>query len=141
MKKFLLVCMIAVMTMAVFVGCSQNDQTFTGNDNQVTESQANDQATENNDQAVQDNQGTIVEDGVVMDPSEAELIGEDKAKKIALAKVDGATADDMRQFDLDYDDGKWVYEGEIYKGDYEYEFEINAETGKVISWEKDHIYD
>ena len=44
-------------------------------------------------------------------------------------------------FDLDYDDGLWKYEGEIHLGEWEYEFEINAESGDVIGLEKDHIYD
>ena len=140
MKKLLVLGMVVVMSLAVFAGCGQNDQ------NQGAEQQAQMQSQEqsaeqNNNQAAQDQQGTVVEDGVVMDPSEADLIGEEKAKKIALDRVDGAAAEDLKQFDLDYDDGRWVYEGEIYKGEWEYEFEINAESGDVISWEKDHIYD
>lgn len=141
MKKILVLGMVVVMALGMFVGCGENNagQVPQESQQQIQESQQNDNQAA--DQKSGDQQNQIVEDGVVMDPSEADLIGEEEAKKIALERVDGAVADDMKQFDLDYDDGMWVYEGEIYKGDYEYEFEINAGNGDIISWEKDHKYD
>jgi hypothetical protein len=30
---------------------------------------------------------------------------------------------------------------EFYHGDWEYEFEIHGETGKILSYDKDHKYD
>ena len=141
MKKILVLGMVVIMSLGMFVGCGENNagQVPQESQQQSQESQQNDNQAA--DQQSGDQQNQIVEDGVVMDPSEADLIGEEEAKKIALERVDGAVADDMKQFDLDYDDGMWVYEGEIYKGDYEYEFEINAGNGDIISWEKDHKYD
>ena len=76
-----------------------------------------------------------------MNPADYDLISEEEAKQIALSKVEGASASDISRIDLDYDDGCWVYEGEIYLGEWEYEFEINAENGNIIGFEKDHIYD
>ena len=61
----------------------------------------------------------------------------EQAKKTALARVPGATERDIVEFKLDHDDGRQEYEGKIiYKG-VEYEFEINAQSGKITSWEED----
>ena len=42
---------------------------------------------------------------------------------------------------LDRDDGKWIYEGDILYKNMEYEFEIDAETGKILSWEEEDMDD
>lgn len=60
----------------------------------------------------------------------------EKAESIVLAKIPNA---DIRELKLEKDDGIWIYEGEAVKGDYEYEFEINASSGVIISWEKDRL--
>lgn len=39
--------------------------------------------------------------------------------------------------ELDKDDGVWCYEGEAYIDGAEYEFEINAVTGRLLEWERD----
>ena len=57
-----------------------------------------------------------------------------------MEKVPGASEDDL-YLELDYDDGKLIYEGEILYDSYEYEFEINAETGEMESWEKESFWD
>lgn len=67
-------------------------------------------------------------------------IGEEKAKSIALAKVSGATESDIRLY-LDSEDGKAVYEGSILFNNTEYEFEIDAFTGTVVSWSAESIYE
>lgn len=64
-------------------------------------------------------------------------IGEAKAKEIALAKVSGATAANITKCKLDYDDGRWEYDVEIRYNGLEYEFEIDAYTGTIISWDVD----
>lgn len=64
------------------------------------------------------------------------LISEDKARNIVLAKIPGA---DIYKLNLEKDDGIYVYEGEARLGEYEYDFEINASSGVIISWEKDRI--
>jgi len=143
MKKILVLGMVIVLALASLAGCGQKEQrSAESQQGQQIEQQVPEQAAEPiDDQAAQEQQGKIVEDGVVMDPSEANLIGEEKAKQIALDRVKGASAEDISRIDLDYDDGRWVYEGEIYQGEWEYEFEIDGESGNVIGWEKDHIYD
>lgn len=65
------------------------------------------------------------------------VISVDKARSIALAKVPGASANDIR-IHLDRDDGRQIYEGEIYYNRMEYEFEIDASTGNIIEWSAEH---
>ena len=60
----------------------------------------------------------------------------EKARSIALAKVPGASASDVR-IHLDRDDERQVYEGEIYYNRMEYEFGIDAFTGNIIEWSKE----
>jgi len=65
----------------------------------------------------------------------------DEAKAIALAQVPGTTANDIREFETDYDDGRLEYEGKIYYDHMEYEFEIDGYSGAIRSWEVESIYD
>lgn len=66
--------------------------------------------------------------------SEARDIGIEKAKQIALNAVPGA---DVYKAEADTDDGVPVYEIELVKGNYEYEFKIHANTGEILEQEKD----
>lgn len=60
----------------------------------------------------------------------------EEARNIALARVDGATEQNI-SVELDRDDGKCVYEGEIFYNGMEYEFEIDANSGNILKWEED----
>ena len=64
----------------------------------------------------------------------------DKAKKTALSKVKGATEKDIR-IHSEYDDGRQIYEGSIVYNEMEYDFEIDSETGNIISWEAESVFD
>ena len=68
-------------------------------------------------------------------------IGQDRAKSIALSHVSGAGSANVRYVHLDRDDGRMIYEVEIICGAREYEFEIDAYTGAVLSRDVDSIYD
>ncbi len=68
------------------------------------------------------------------------LITESKAGQIALDRVSGASENNLR-IKLDYDDGRPVYEGEIFYNSMEYEFEIDGYTGTVLEWSAESIYD
>lgn len=68
-------------------------------------------------------------------------ISADRAKQIALARVPGASTANIYEFKLDYDDGRLEYEGKIIYNTMEYEFEINASTGSIVSWDVESIYD
>ena len=54
----------------------------------------------------------------------------------ALAKVPGATENDIR-IELERDDGRMTYEGNIIYEQMEYEFEIDADTGEILSWSEE----
>ena len=61
----------------------------------------------------------------------------DRAKQIALAEVPGATAANIRDFDIDEDDGRLEYEVKILYGGREYEFTIDAATGRITERESE----
>ena len=63
-------------------------------------------------------------------------IGEAKAKQIVEQRA--GTTGTYREFKLERDDGRMVYEGELRSGWTEYEFTIDALTGTVLEWEVDH---
>ena len=62
------------------------------------------------------------------------IISADRAKEIALADAKVNANDAVfKKVKLDRDDGRLEYEVEFYAGSMEYEYEINAETGSIIS--------
>ena len=71
-------------------------------------------------------------------PSEEKFIGEEKAKEIALEKA-GITNDKVifDRTELESDNGKWVYEIDFKENQKEFETEIDALTGEIISWSVD----
>ena len=74
------------------------------------------------------------------EPASADkLISEEEAKKIALDKA-GLTEGEVKfvKAELDRDDGIIRYEIEFRKDLTEYDAEINAETGEILSWETDY---
>lgn len=64
------------------------------------------------------------------------LISEAKAKEIALAKAPSGVT--VVKCQLDFDDGRYVYEIEMRSGRTEYDCEINASTGAIINWDVDY---
>ena len=63
-------------------------------------------------------------------------ISREEAIDIALAKVSGATESDIR-IELDHDDGRYKYEGDIIYERVEYDFEIDANSGDVLEWSEE----
>lgn len=69
---------------------------------------------------------------------EEPAISSEQAKKLALEKAGLSAADAVfEKLELDHDDGKLVYEIELRKDGIEYEGEIDATNGTVISWSVD----
>jgi len=70
----------------------------------------------------------------------ADRISEQEARDIAL-KHAGFTADQVSRLRVtfDYDDGVPEYEVDFDFDGFEYDYEIHAETGKILSWDKDRI--
>ena len=67
--------------------------------------------------------------------SSVEAISSDEAVQSTLARVPGATVANVTEFNRDYDHGRLEYEGEIHYNGYEYDFEIDADTGTFTKWE------
>lgn len=59
------------------------------------------------------------------------------AKALEHANLRRDQVDYIKKVELDYEHGRKVYEVSFYKGGYEYEYDIDAESGKVLKFEKD----
>ena len=66
-------------------------------------------------------------------------IGVNRAMNIALKKVPGASNSHVKKIHLDRENGRMVYEGEIYYNVQEYEFDIDAVTGDIVKWKVDGV--
>ena len=66
-------------------------------------------------------------------------IGVSRAMNIALKKVPGASNSHVKKIHLDRENGRMVYEGEIYYNGQEYEFDIDAVTGDIVKWKVDGV--
>ena len=66
----------------------------------------------------------------------------EQAEKIALDYL-GLTADQVTRMHSEYeiDDGIPQFDVAFCQGDWEYEFEIHAENGQILSYDKDHKHD
>ena len=67
--------------------------------------------------------------------SSGSYIGEARAKQIVEQRA--GTTGTYREFKLERDDGRMVYEGELRSGQTEYDFTIDASTGTILEWETD----
>ena len=65
-------------------------------------------------------------------------VSEEAAIDLVLGRISGAQASDV-WIKLDRDDGRLVYEGEVYLNQTEYEFEIDASTGDILEWSEESI--
>lgn len=63
----------------------------------------------------------------------------EEAKAIALAHA-GLTSQQVGRVkaEKDRENGVWVYEVEFQNGRWEYDYEIHAETGKILEWDKEY---
>ena len=70
--------------------------------------------------------------------AEAALLTKEEAEKIALEHA-GLSANQVQKLrtELDYERGKPEYEVDFHVDRIEYDYEIDAKTGKIISWDKD----
>ena len=121
-KKFALI-LIAVMVVTMAAGCSSNDKEA-ANPSETTG------AAETTASA---------ETTAAANDQKQKLIGEDRAKEIALKKVNGAKASDITKIKLETDDGRQVYDGELVYNGKEYDFEIDAVSGDVLQWDEETV--
>ena len=71
-------------------------------------------------------------------PAQSKLLTEKEAQNIALEHAD-LTAEQVTLLRTHYDedDGVPEYEVEFRQGDYEFDYTIHAETGKVLQWDRE----
>lgn len=69
---------------------------------------------------------------------QAEPLTEEQAKALALEQA-GLTADQVTRLEVEYeiDDGMPRYEVQFRYDGWEYDYEIHAETGKILSFDRD----
>lgn len=154
MKKRNILLGIIVFGILVFAGCVQQENgevtRIKQDGSQSSEMQANapkDSETGNQKeeelvknaeeaakaQAEQQVQDTLEKDNSSQAEMQSELISKEEALNIVLNKVSGATEANV-QIELEREHGYWKYEGEIHYNGKEYEFELNAENGKIMEW-------
>lgn len=83
----------------------------------------------------------VTPSAATMEPADT-TITQTQAENIAL-EFAGFTATQVNRLRTEYeiDDGIPQYNVEFHEGDWEYEFEIDAKTGKILCYDKDHKYD
>jgi len=75
----------------------------------------------------------------IVDPKKTAQLTAAQAEEIALDYV-SLTADQVSRLHTEYeiDDGMAQYDVQFYQDGWEYEFEIHAETGAILSYDRDH---
>lgn len=133
---------LLITAVGLLVGCGMSGKEDLGN-NKVQEitlvDEQKEQSNRETEVQVQDNSvqnESIRKDDIQDDSKQKVELSIEDAKKLALERVEGATENDV-WIELDYDDGHYVYEGEILYGQKEYEFEIDANTGTFLEWSEE----
>lgn len=131
--KRLIILALAVLILSVFAGCDRVEDTIENKVDAIEETleqKINDAANALSDPNADAGSFTPV------DPSQ--LITPEQAQTIALEHA-GVKAEDALGLHtvMQIDDGRQEYEVEFRVGHLEYEYEIEAATGKILSFDKD----
>lgn len=130
MKRKILFIIAVIGIMAVSSGCEkENSNKYSKN----TKSSSNASSVESENQSDNSSVSTSIIDESATQGS-SETISEDEAKQIALddAKVSASKVNNIR-IQLKRDDGRLQYEVDFYVDDSEYEYEISALDGTILS--------
>lgn len=127
--KQLISLLLILSLLVVFAGCRKLHQAEEYLDHKL------DVAEDQLEQAVRD---TISPAAAPETSASGESITEDQAKAIALEHA-GLTEADVSRLEVrrDFDDGRQEYDVEFHANRLEYEYEIDAVTGKILSFDKD----
>ena len=128
MKKLSLAIIIATVSISL-VGCGNSG--VVGNSNNTS-------GVNNYETTTQDNSESNAQGNAQENVNNTGDISLDKAKEIALAHA-GLTSDQVnfKRTELEFDNGVKKYEVEFYYNNREYSYEIDANTGNVLSYEQD----
>lgn len=139
MKKQAITTLIVFVMLLALTGCSAA--------NAMSRLDAAEDKVEQKLDAAEDSVERAVRKAVTPVPAATEALPDTtvtqvQAENIALEYA-GFTADQASRLRTEYevDDGIPQYDVSFYEGDWEYEFEISAKDGHVLSYDKDHKYD
>ena len=59
------------------------------------------------------------------------------AKALEHAQLKKEQLDFLKRVELDYEHGRKIYEINFYQGGFEYDYDVDAETGAILKFEKD----
>ena len=132
MKRFIIF-LLAISALAAFAGCDRVEDTL---ENQI------DIIEETLEQKVKDSVDTLSPSettGSFTPVGPSALITPEDAQNIALEHA-GVTAEEATGLHtvMDIDDGRQEYDVEFRVGHLEYEYEIDAATGKILSTDIDN---
>jgi len=128
MKRKIAALIIGMILMLGTVGCTtaQKDKASTASDAAAASSgttAASDTAAASDTQAAVDSETAITEE---------------EAKEIALTHAGLAEADvTFIKSGLEIDDGRKLYEVEFYSGNTEYDYDVDAASGEILSFDSD----
>lgn len=137
MKKLSLAAIIVTVSISL-AGCTNSETASNGNKTNTESTTQN--STESNVQnssesSTENNNVNNAQNNIVNNTGNISL---DKAKEIALSHA-GLSADQVTfvKVNMDFDDGIQKYEIEFYYNYREYSYEIDANTGNILSYEQD----
>lgn len=130
MKRKILFLIALIGIISVVSGCEEENSS---KDVKDTKSSSNASSVESENQSDNSSVSTSIIDESATQGS-SETISEDEAKQIALddAKVSASKVNNIR-IQLKRDDGRLQYEVDFYVDDSEYEYEISALDGTILS--------
>ena len=75
---------------------------------------------------------------VATGPTDGSLLTRQEAERIVL-EHSGLNRGQVSRMDTDYDfeDGRHTYEVEFHQGPWKYHYEIDAQTGEILSWDRE----
>ncbi|MBO5955777.1 MAG: PepSY domain-containing protein [Clostridia bacterium] len=144
MKKIVAIVLSTVFVAGLMSGCGNKNDRNVGEDaaqniKQTGENLAQDikKTGEDVTQNIQQT-GEEIFQGKKDSMDSSKFIGEERAKEIALEKA-GITSEGVKfeKVKLDNDDGVWQYEVEFRKDRTEFDVDIKADDGTILSWDID----
>lgn len=131
--RFCAALLLAALALSILTGCSVNAAPLEAAQEAV-ESRIGQAASAIADPAAPKAPATNAQPG----DSGVPLITEEEAQKIALEHA-GFTASQVQRLrtELDYERGMPEYDVDFRVDRFEYDYEIDAQTGKILDWDKD----
>lgn len=132
--------LITLMTIGALAGCGNTAGNATNNTTGNTAGSASQNTTANSAVNTETNSADNSAATTPANSSDANTtdIGSDEASSIALEAAGFAESDVTNLYvSRDFDDGRVVYEVQFWKDNTEYDYEILASTGEIISYDLD----